>query len=95
MEELYVGDVITLSVDIKNHLQVSVDPTDLNLDIKLPDTTIESYVFADLSHNGDGKYSLDYLIGQVGTHIFRFKGTGSNAGVGINKFVVSPDPLEV
>lgn len=94
MNEFYIGDVVTLSSEIKNKAGAFADPSDITLTIKLPDGSLVVYTMGDLAHTALGKFEIDYLIESVGTHTYRFKGTGSNAGVGIDKFVVVKDPLE-
>lgn len=94
MNEFYVGDVITLSAEIKNKSGDYADPDDITMSLKLPDGSLVVYAIGDLNHTGVGKFEIDYLIELVGTHTYRFKGTGDNAGVGIDRFVVVKDPLE-
>ena len=94
MANIYVGDIITLSVEIRNAANTLINPSVISLRIKSPAGAVYDFASGVITAVSTGIYSMDYQPLESGTYTCRFKGTGANAGIGIDKFVIFDDPLD-
>lgn len=69
-----LGNVIRLSVSFANPEGAPANPTTVTLEIKKPDSTVESF---NPTNDGVGNYHYDYEPTQVGAYYYVFNGTGS------------------
>ena len=80
MDNLTVGDVARLSVEITNISGVLADPSTILLYIKLPSSAAESHT-SDIVKDAVGKYHFDLPLNVAGSYGFRWQTTGANQGV--------------
>ena len=75
------------------------DPTTVSLQIRLPGGTLVSSVYGGATDAGTivkdstGRYHADYLPLTVGTHRYRWEGTGAAYAAGEGSFAVDPSHL--
>jgi hypothetical protein len=85
-----LGDVVPLTVDIRDVNGALANASAVTLTITLPDGTSITPAVASPS---TGRYQLDYQTTQVGRHSVRWVATGSNASAYTDSFDVRPtDP---
>lgn len=86
-----LGDVVPLSVTVKNAAGAPGDAGAVNLTITLPDLTVTTV--GPIASTTPGVYDHDYATIQAGRHGVRWVATGTNAAVFTDAFVVEPsDP---
>lgn len=84
-----VGDEVWLSVAF-TYLGRAADPTAVVFKLKLPDGTLVTYTYGtdvQVVRDAVGSYHVAYPIAQVGTHSYRYEGSGTVKAAAERKFV--------
>lgn len=90
-EQIDVGDVVVISVNIKNLSNNDIDPTTLTFRLKNPNGAVIQYVYgtdAELVKDSTGNYHVDYTTVRRGIHHYRFFSTGVGEGAVESTFEV-------
>jgi len=82
-----LGDVVPLTIDIKDANGDPANATSVTLTITLPDATV---ITPGVNNPSTGRYQFDYPTVQPGRHAVRWVATGSNAGAHTETFDVRP-----
>lgn len=86
-----LGDVVALSVNVRDSSGALADATTVTLTVTLPDGTADEV--GTITSTTPGVYEYDYLTTQVGRHVVRWVATGVNASVFVDVFnVEAADP---
>ncbi|PWK81729.1 hypothetical protein C8D88_116141 [Lentzea atacamensis] len=81
-----LGDVVPLTVDIKDSNGAAANAGAVTLTITLPDGTTSA---PSVSNPSTGRYQVDYATVQAGRHIVRWVATGANASAYTDAFDVA------
>lgn len=85
-----LGDVMPLSVEIRDASGALADAGEITLTITLPDGTTAT---PSVQHPSTGRYEADYTATTVGRHVARWVATGLNSSAYVDMFDVRPaDP---
>ena len=58
--------------------QTPIDPTAINLFVSLPDGTTTEYAYpATITRTGDGTYTCQFILTEVGIWVYKWQGTGT------------------
>lgn len=90
-EQIDVGDVVVISVNIKNLSNNDIDPTTLAFWLKDPSGAITQYTYgtdSELVKDSTGNYHVDYTTVRRGRHRYRFTSTGVGEGAAESYFEV-------
>lgn len=86
-----IGDVVTVSIAIRDSTGALADATSVSVTFTLPDLTVAGPFTA--THGTIGQYSYAYTTSQAGRHLVKWTATGTNAGIEPDVFDVAPaDP---
>lgn len=80
MDDLTVGDVVRLSVEISDISGALADPSTISLYVKPPSSSAESHT-SDIVKDAVGKYHFDLPLDVAGSYGYRWQTTGANQGV--------------
>ncbi|WP_405149439.1 hypothetical protein OG589_14525 [Sphaerisporangium sp. NBC_01403] len=83
-----LGDLVPLSIQIRNAAGQPEDATSVSVTITLPDGTSETH--GPIPSSGAGAYDYDYPTMQAGWHGVRWLATGLNASAFTDSFDVAP-----
>lgn len=92
MDNLTVGDVARLSVEITDISGTLADPSTISLYIKPPSSAAELHT-SDIVKDAVGKYHFDLSLGVAGSYGFRWQTTGANQGVTEGGLYVYPQQV--
>lgn len=67
----------------------ATDPAEATIRVRAPNGDVEVYAEADMTHVGDGVWSVAFVADAHGTWYVRAEGTGAAAGVEETAIVVS------
>lgn len=85
-----IADVVRMLVTFQTAAGAYVDPSTLQLRIKLPDgTTLDRAYPAQVTKTAVGQYYCDYQAAQSGVHYYRWDGTGTAQGASEGVFSVN------
>jgi hypothetical protein len=85
-----LGDVVPLTVEIRDAAGVLAAAGAITLTVTLPDGTVAT---PSVSNPSTGRYQVDYPTTQVGRHTARWVATGANSSAYVDVFDVRPaDP---
>jgi hypothetical protein len=90
MANIYdIGDKVRISCAFTS-AGVATDPTAIVCKVKKPDGTITTatYALSQVSKASTGNYYYDFTIDQVGSHWYRFAGTGTVVAAAEGEFLV-------
>lgn len=88
-----VGNVAEIPLTVTNTAFAAVDPDTLTLTVKAPGVEAVTYTFGsdeEVVQAATGSYYLLYPITVSGKHLYRWTGTGDNAGVVQGAFYARP-----
>lgn len=85
-----LGDVVPLTVEVRNPAGTLENATGVTLTLTLPDATTATPTPTNPS---TGLYAYDYATVQAGRHVVRWVFTGSNAGAFTDVFHVNPSTV--
>lgn len=80
-----LGDVVTVSVNVKDSTGAAANAGSMALTITLPDGSTQS---PSITNAPTGTYTATYSTSQVGRHLVRWVATGTNAGAYTDVFDV-------
>lgn len=85
-----LGDVVPLTIDIRDPSGALANAGTVTLTITLPDETTASPAVANPTI---GRYQVDYVAPQSGRYVIRWVATGTNASAHVDTFEVLPPPF--
>ncbi len=73
------GDTLRITCTFTNLAGVATDPTTIRLEHKLPDGTVNTFLYSggQVTKQGVGIYYRDITFANGGRHYLRFSGTGT------------------
>lgn len=80
-----LGDIVPLTLNIKDTNGNAANATSVVLTITLPDGTTTT---PGVTNSATGTYQVDYTATQAGLHIARWVASGTNAGAYVDSFTV-------
>jgi uncharacterized protein YfaS (alpha-2-macroglobulin family) len=89
MQELFVGDVVTLECEFRNSSGSLFGPDAVSIKVVRPGGTTDTLTSP--SNPSTGLYSKAYTTLEVGEHTVYFAGTGANAKTAKTTFRVLED----
>lgn len=86
-----IADSVRVTAEFRNNSGVLTDPTTVTLKVKTPEGTITTYVYnsgSEIVKSATGIYYSDIDITRVGTHHYRWVGTGTIKAAGESRFTI-------
>jgi len=83
LNDVVFGAVVQVSLSIKNMTNVLADPSAIRFLVKLPDSSVVTYVYgvaAEFVKDSVGNYHIDLVMNQSGTWVYRWETDSPNGG---------------